>query len=65
MNDEQKSRLLDTLASAFDRAALNCGHKAQAARFILADLEAAGFKVEMRKSRTAKTRRDVARFLGA
>lgn len=61
MNDETKAHLLDVLASAFDRAAVNCGHKNHAARFILADLEAAGFKVEARKVR--RVRRDVCRFL--
>lgn len=62
MNDPQKDYLLDTIASAFDRAAMNCGTKQHAARWILADLEAAGFKVEVRKTKR-DTRRNVHRFV--
>lgn len=61
MNDEQRFALLRTLAASFDRAAVNCGHKDQAARFILADLEAAGFKVQPRK--TPRDPRPIRRFM--
>ena len=49
MNDDQTAKMLKVLADAFDRAAVHCAHKDEAARFIVADLVASGFKIEPRR----------------
>jgi hypothetical protein len=48
MNRAQKLKLLTALAEAFDRATVHCSDNDEAARFIAADLYAAGFKIVSR-----------------
>lgn len=52
MNDDQTDKMIAVLADIFDKAAMTCGHKKEAAMLIRAALHKAGFVIVPKKART-------------